>query len=266
MERADRLKGKVVLITGATGGLGEQIAYAAAKRGARVVVTGRRLDRLQEVRRRCQELSGVLSLAYQLDVTDFAQVKEVLEQVRREAGPVQVLVNNAGFGLFAEALETDQAITEEMFKVNVLSLINLSREVAREMQQAGGGHIINIASQAGKTATPKSAVYAATKFAVRGYSNALRLELYPHGIAVTTVNPGPIRTDFFSKADADGSYLAKLGRWVLDPVRVAEKIADCMLTGRRELNLPKAMELAYRFYVLFPRLGDFLTRKLFNWK
>jgi len=83
---------------------------------------------------------------------------------------------------------------------------------------------------------------------------------------VTTVNPGPIRTDFFSKADADGSYLAKLGRWVLDPVQVAEKIAESMLTNRREINLPRIMEFAARLYVLFPRLGDFLTGTMFSWK
>lgn len=266
MERTQRLRGRKVLITGAASGLGEQIAYAAARRGATVVVTGRKLERLQAVQERCRQLSGNPSFGYLLDVTDGQQIQEVLRRIKSEVGGVDVLVNNAGFGLFAEAVETDQQITEEMFKVNVLAVIELSREVAREMKKTGGGHIINIASQAGKTATPKSAVYSATKFAVRGYSNALRLELHRDGIFVTTVNPGPISTDFFTKADPGGSYLAKLGRWVLDPVQVAEKIADCMLTNRREINLPWIMEVAARFYVLFPRLGDLLARTLFAWK
>lgn len=141
-----------------------------------------------------------------------------------------------------------------MFQVNVLGLIRLCREVGGD-EKKGRGHIINIASQAGKTATPKSAVYAGTKFAVRGYSNALRLELKQYGISVTTVNPGPIRTDFFAKADPDGSYLAKLGRWVLDPGRAAELIVESMLTNRREINLPWPMELGARFYVLFRGWG-----------
>lgn len=266
MERANRLQGKVVLITGASGGLGEQIAYAAAKRGAKVVVTGRTPEKLEAVRGRCQELAGGPCYAFPLDVTNHQQAAEVLSRIYSEAGPVDVLVNNAGFGLFAEALDTEQTVVEEMFRTNVLALINLSRAVGREMSKAGKGHIINIASQAAKTATPKSAVYAATKFAVLGYSNALRLELKKHGIQVTTVNPGPIKTNFFSKADADGSYLARLKHWVLDPVQVAERIAASMLTSRREINLPWPMELGARLYVLFPRLGDYLVGTLFNWK
>lgn len=266
MQRAHRVRGKVVLITGASGGLGEQVAYAAAKRGAVVVATARRVERLQAVQERCRELSGGTAYAYALDVTDRQQVKGVLQRVGTDVGPVDVLVNSAGFGLFAEALDTAAQVTEDMFQVNVLGLIRLCREVGGEMRKRGRGHIINIASQAGKTATPKSAVYAGTKFAVRGYSNALRLELKQYGISVTTVNPGPIRTDFFAKADPDGSYLAKLGRWVLDPGRVAELIVESMLTNRREINLPWPMELGARFYVLFPRLGDFLTRTLFNFK
>ena len=266
MDKGLRLQGKTVLITGASGGLGEQIAYAAAKRGAVVVVTGRRDHKLQEVQRRCQELSRGPSYAYTLDVADSEQIKEVLGRIRAELGPPHVLVNNAGFGLFVEAVDTDQQVTEEMFRVNVLGLIQVTQEVARDMQRAGRGHIINIASQAGKIATPKSAVYAATKFAVRGYSNALRLELKKHGVSVTTVNPGPIRTDFFTKADGGGAYLSKLGHWVLDPVQVAEKVADSMLTKRREINLPWAMEVAGRFYAFFPRVGDYLTSTLFNRK
>src|SRR5690606_5732016 len=103
-------------------------------------------------------------------------------------------------------------------------LIHITKLTALRMTKRGSGHIINIASQAGKMATPKSAVYAATKFAVRGYSNALRLELRPFGIYVTTVNTGPMHTNFFNQADPTGSYLNKIARWVLDPQVVAKKV------------------------------------------
>ena len=106
----------------------------------------------------------------------------------------------------------------------MLGLIQITQRVVLEMKKRRRGHIINISSQAGKMATPKSAVYAGTKFAVRGFSNALRLELQPFGIYVTTVNPGPIATDFFQRADQDGSYLAKLKHWVLDPQQVAKSL------------------------------------------
>lgn len=262
-----RLRNKTVLITGASGGLGEQVAYEAARRGAIVIVTARREERLIAVRDKCMELSGRDAFAYVLDVGDRMQISKVLNRIIGEAGgKIDVLVNNAGFGLFKMALDTSPDVTEEMFRVNVLGLIQISQKVASEMKKRRSGHIINISSQAGKMATPKSAVYAGTKFAVRGFSNALRLELKPFGIHVTTVNPGPIQTDFFAEADRDGSYLSKLKHWVLDPTDVAKKIVDSMLTNRREINLPPLMEIGARLYTIFPRLGDHMASTIFNRK
>lgn len=262
-----RLKNKTILITGASGGLGEQVAYEAARRGAIVIVTARREERLIAVRDRCMELSGREAFAHVLDVSDRMQISKVLSRILGEqGGKIDVLVNNAGFGLFQLALDTPPEIIEEMFRVNVLGLIQISQKVALEMKSRRFGHIINISSQAGKMATPKSAVYSGTKFAVRGFSNALRLELKPFGINVTTVNPGPIQTDFFGKADRDGSYLAQLKRWVLDSEYVAKQIVDSMLTNRREINLPPLMEVGARLYVLFPRFGDYLASTIFNRK
>ncbi len=262
-----RLKGKTVLITGASGGLGEQIAYEAARQGAVVLAAARRKDRLQAVQAKCRELSGGDAFSYVCDVGDRMQAAGALKRIIGDMdGKIDVLVNNAGFGLFEAALDTSPHVTEEMFRVNVLGLIHITQRVALEMKGRGTGHIINVASQAGKMATPKSAVYASTKFAVRGFSNALRLELQPFGIYVTTVNPGPIETDFFQRADQDGSYLARLRHWVLDPQRVAKAIVDCMLTRQRDINLPPMMEAGARLYVLFPHLGDFLARTIFDRK
>ncbi|HKM17892.1 MAG: SDR family oxidoreductase [Firmicutes bacterium] len=264
--KGQRLQARTVLITGASSGLGEQIAYEAAKQGASVILTARRSDRLHIVAGRCRELSGTEAWCYQLDLGNPEQVARVLDTIIKDVGRIDVLVNNAGFGLFAEAVDTPDEVTEQMFRVNVVSLIQITRQLAAEMKNAGSGHVINIASQAGKIATPKSAVYAATKFAVRGYSNALRLELKPFGINVTCVNIGPMHTDFFNHADPGGSYLTRIERWVLDPKAVAKKVVDCMLTDRREINLPRMMEIGARLYVLFPRIGDYITSTLFNRK
>lgn len=258
-----KLHGKVVLITGASGGLGEQIAHKAAAHGATVVVAARRQERLKAVRDRCAQLSGQPAYAYALDASKKEEIDAVVDKVIRDVGTIDVLVNCAGFGLFAPAIEMDWEITAEMFQVNVFGTMHLSQRVAKHMLTRGGGQIINIASQAGKMATPKSAVYASTKFAVLGYSNALRLELQPHGVQVTAVNTGPIRTDFFQEADPSGEYLDKLGRWVLEPDYVARKVVDSMLTSKREINLPWMMEVGARLYVLFPRLGDYLARTIF---
>lgn len=260
------LRNRVVLITGASGGLGEQLAYQAARKGAIVVACARRLDKLQEVVANCRQISGRLAFAYTLDVADPKQIERVLAEVETNVGPVDVLINNAGFGLMENLLNIDEKTIEEMFRVNVLGLIYLSKYTALQMAKRHRGAIINIASMAGKMATPKSTIYSATKFAVLGFSNALRLELKPLGISVLTVNPGPIATNFFERADKSGNYLKNLGSLVLDPESVAKKIIKTIGSRKREVNLPYSMELASHFYNAFPYLGDYLAGGIFNKK
>lgn len=258
------LTGKVVVITGGSGGLGEQIAYAAARQNATVVVCARRINLLGKVRHNCEDLSGAPAFAFQLDVANPENIKEVVERIHDEVGVIDVLVNNAGFGHFEEALTFDMDLAEKMFRVNVLGLMYMTQLVAIEMADRGAGHIINIASQAAKMATQKSSIYSATKFAVLGYSNALRLELKPLGVYVTTVNPGPIETNFFEIADETGEYLKKVDLLVLDPTIVAKRIVGVINVPRRELNMPKLMEFAGKMYTLFPHVGDYLASTLFN--
>ncbi len=116
-------------------------------------------------------------------------------------------MNNAGYGIFAEAEKVEFVDVEGMFAVNVVGLIACTQEVIPFMCKRGSGHIINVASQAGKLATPKSSIYSSTKHAVLGYTNSLRMEMAQRGVFVTAVNPGPIRTEFFQIADPGGSYL-----------------------------------------------------------
>ena len=246
------LTNKVVVVTGGSAGLGEQICYEAAKQGAVVVVCARRINLIGKVREQCAVLSGREAFSYQLDIADPESVERVVEAISAEVGSIDVLVNNAGFGLFENFVEIDLAVARQ--------------KVAIKMIEAGQGHIINVASMAGKMATAKSTVYSATKFAVLGFSNALRLELKPLGIAVTTVNPGPIQTEFFDKADPTGTYLAAVDKIVLDPTKLAREVVGSMGTSRREINRPFVMEAAARFYTLFPHLGDFIAGNILNKK
>jgi short-subunit dehydrogenase len=260
------LSGKVVVVTGGSAGLGEQICYAAASKGAIVVSCARRMNLLQKVRKKCLELGAQGALAFTLDIADPANVQKVTTQIFQEVGTVDVLVNNAGFGLFEYFIDTDMEVARNMFNVNVLGMMTFTQQIAVKMAEQKYGHIINVASMAGKMATAKSTIYSATKFAVLGFSNALRLELKPLGIAVTTVNPGPIKTNFFDIADPQGTYLAAVDRLVLDPVVLADEIVHCMGTSKREINRPLIMEGAARFYALFPHLGDLLASKVFDKK
>lgn len=260
------LENKVVVVTGASSGLGEQIAYQLAREGAVVVACARRLERLKVVTKECSQFRGKKAYAVRVDVSQPDQIEQAVRKIEKEIGPIDVLINDAGFGLMQSALSFDMTVAEKMFRVNTLGTIYFSKFVALQMAQRKNGMIINIASIAGKISTPKSSIYSATKAAVIGYSNALRLELKPLGINVMTVNPGPIRTKFFDKADKSGTYLKKIEGIVLNPELVAEKVVDSIGTTKRELNLPYFFNMANICYTLFPRLGDFLAAGIFNRK
>ncbi|KRL04726.1 SDR family NAD(P)-dependent oxidoreductase [Liquorilactobacillus oeni] len=260
------LRNRIAIVTGASSGLGEQVAYELARQGAIVVVCARRLKKLELISQKCQSLSGRISLSKQLDVEKPEQIERLVDEIEEELGPIDILVNNAGFGLMENALSFEMKVAEKMFRVNVLGMMYLSKYVALNMAERERGAIINVGSAAGKIATPKSAVYSATKFAVLGYSNALRLELKPLGISVLTVNPGPVKTDFFKIADKSGDYLKKVGFLVLEPAALAKKIVSTLGTSRRELNLPYVFDVAHHLYELFPRIGDYFAGDLFNKK
>lgn len=260
------LENEVVLITGGSSGMGEKIALEAARRGATVVVCARRIQLVGRVREACSQLAGKNCYGYQLDISDPTSVDSMLEKLKEEVGAIDILVNAAGFGTFKNFVDFDYQQIERMFAVNVLGLMYLTQTIALDMVARKKGQIINFASQAGKMATPKSSIYSATKFAVIGFSNALRLELKPLGIHVLTVNPGPISTEFFEKADPTGDYLSKVDWLVLEPEKLAKRIVDSFLTAKREINAPWFMEAASRFYTLCPQVGDFLAGGIFNQK
>ena len=262
----EHLKNKNIVITGASGGIGAEIARLCAASGANLVLLARSLDKLHELQKDLQERFQVKISVFQLDVSNTDQVREVFEKIFAEMGEVDILVNNAGFGVFREAHRATMDQIKGMFNVNVVGLMACTSMVLPKMRARRFGHIINIASQAGKIATPKSSVYSATKHAVLGYSNSLRMELADYNIQVTTVNPGPIATNFFNIAYVQGTYVKNVKRFMLKPEFVAQKVVDSMLTKTREINLPRWMNMGSVVYVLFPRLFERIGKKAFNKK
>lgn len=260
------LTGKTVLVTGASSGLGEQLALAVAAKGANVVLAARRQDRLTKVADQCRILSAAQSVAIKCDLGHVSEIERLFEQVDQLFGQVDIVINAAGFGTFTPAMKMTYATTEKMLRVNTLAVMLVSQLAAQRMSRVGHGEIVNVASIAGKVATPKSAVYAATKAAVIAYDNALRLELKPAGINVMTVNPGPINTDFFKTADPSGQYLATVARLALNPVQLAAVIVSKLGRHQRELNRPRMMSAANLGYQLAPKLGDWLAGTVFNFK
>ncbi|APH04512.1 SDR family NAD(P)-dependent oxidoreductase [Bacillus weihaiensis] len=258
-----RLQGCYVAITGASSGIGEKIAIECAKQGAHLVLLARRKDRLSTLSQKIRTDYGVSCHDYSLDVQDLEAVSKVFTQIESEVGHINVLVNNAGFGIFNDVLESSLDEMTNMFEVNVYGLIATTKMVLPQMIQKKQGHIINIASQAGKIATPKSSLYSASKHAVLGFTNSLRLEMKPHNIYVTSVNPGPIKTDFFTIADKKGDYVKNVERWMLDPNKVARIIVASMLTPKREINLPGWMNAGSTMYQVMPKLFERFASKAF---
>lgn len=262
----EQLKGKNIVITGASGGIGAQIAKLCGESGANLVLLARSMEKLKQLQMELQQKHQVRVEVYQLDVSNTEKVKEVFTAIFTDFGEVDILVNNAGFGVFREAHAATMDEIKGMFDVNVVGLMACTSMVLPKMRERRYGHIINIASQAGKIATPKSSVYSATKHAVLGYTNSLRMELSDYNVLVTSVNPGPIATNFFNIADEKGTYVKNVQKFMLQPEYVARKVVDSMLTKTREINLPRWMNMGSVVYVLFPRLFERIGKKAFNKK
>jgi short-subunit dehydrogenase len=256
---------KTIWITGASSGLGWDLALEATRKGYRVVLLARNTKKLMELKTLIEHNGGE-AFVYFLDMSDSVQIGTVTERIIVETGKVDVLINNAGFGVFEKVESTTIETVEEMFAVNVIGVIALTKAVLPYMMRENNGHIINIASQAGKLSTPKSSVYAATKHAVLGFTNGLRLELLDQNIHISAVNPGPIKTPFFERADQEGTYMKKVGKWMLDSKKVAEATIRLVENPKRELNLPRWMNLGSTLYQLMPGLVERVAGKKLNQK
>ncbi len=205
------MKKQTILITGATAGLGRGLAIALAKRGHHVIATGRRLDALESLK---TEASGQLD-AFQLDVTSADSIENAKREVERLTGGygVDVLVNNAGFGILAPFEMTTDAEMRSMFETNVFGLAAVTRAFVPQMRDRGAGRIVNVSSVGGRITLPFFGAYNATKYAVESISDALRVELHSFGIKVVLIEPGAVNTEFNSvafksEALSNGSHAA----------------------------------------------------------
>ena len=250
---------RTIIITGASGGLAQEMVKLLPN--DQLILLGRNKEKLAQLYAKHPNVELI-----EIDITDDSALEALVADLYLRYGKIDVLINNAGYGIFEDFNKISDQDIHQMFEVNTFALMNLSCRLGARMKERGKGHIINIVSMAGLIATAKSSLYSATKFAAIGFSNALRLELMPYGVYVTTVNPGPIRTGFFDQADPDGSYLKSVDRFLLEPDAVARKIVKITGKNKRELNLPFLLNLAHKFYTLFPKLADKLAGETFNYK
>jgi NADP-dependent 3-hydroxy acid dehydrogenase YdfG len=216
------LQGAVVVVTGASSGIGEAAAVAFAQRGARVVLAARRLDRLNDLSRRI-EATGGSALAVKVDVTDAGELDGLPTIIGEGYGrPTDILVNNAGVpggGAFAE-LSYEQI--RRVVDVNLLGVLFGTRAFLPDMVRRGHGHVINVASLAGRFAAPGAALYTATKHAVVAFSESANYDVEARGVHVTSVNPGFVDTEGFPQDRLPHWMVMRVERVAGAIVKVAE--------------------------------------------
>jgi short-subunit dehydrogenase len=230
------LKDKVVLITGASRGLGVDMARAFAAQGAKLALAARSGSALEQVR---SELAsgGAAVLPAPADVGDYESLQALVKEVEASLGPIDVLVNNAGIEDVYDFESTSPERMEEIVRVNVVGLMWLTRLVLPGMIERRAGHICNISSVAGVTPVPHNAVYSATKHAVVGLSRSLRIELAEHGIEVSVVCPGFVEGGMFLEWGREAPKVAG----AVTPKKVADAVVRAVLDNKGETIVTRGL-------------------------
>lgn len=231
------IRGKVVIVTGTSSGIGEATARQFGGQRAKVVLAARRVDRLEALAKEIAEMNtGAEILVVQADLSRLEDIKKMIEETLARFGRIDVLVNNAGFGRlnWLEKLDPLKDI-QAQFDVNVMGVVQTTRQALPVMIKQRSGHIINMCSMAGLVATPTYTIYAACKHAVHGFSEALRREVKPWGIDVSMIYPGGVVTEFASHAGIQRKTKAATPRALL---LTADQVGEAVV---KLVRRPRAM-------------------------
>ncbi|WP_336046030.1 SDR family NAD(P)-dependent oxidoreductase [Solibacillus ferritrahens] len=246
---------KTIFITGATSGIGRITTEMLVKAGHTVYATGRNESALKY-------LESIGAIAFKADL----RIPTDIDYVISKLPAIDVAILNAGLGYFESAVNLSDQEIDTMLDVNVRAPIHLTKRLAPVMIEKNSGHFIFVGSQAGKVATKKASVYAASKHAITGFVNGLRLELSDHNIFVTGIYPGPIDTPFLQKADASNVYRDAIEKFLIQPEKVAFEIVRAIEKKPREVNLPRIMGVTSKLYAVAPVLVELLGKGFFNKK
>jgi NAD(P)-dependent dehydrogenase (short-subunit alcohol dehydrogenase family) len=247
------LAGKVVAVTGAGRGIGACTARALVAAGAKVAIGDIDLTPAQET---AASIGGG-TIALQLDVTDTASFDAFLDTVEAQLGPLDVLVNNAGIMPLTPLLDEDDATTFRILEINVRSMIYGTREAARRMLPRGHGHVVNVASTAGKGGIPGASTYCASKSAMITFSEAVRFELKDTGLEVSCVMPGIVRTELADGVSDLPAFKA------ITPEQVADAIVAAIEKPRFEVFVPRSAGSLLKTTTMLPRpVREWVGRKM----
>ena len=248
---------RVAIVTGASSGIGMETAVAFARRSYAVVLAARRADRLGQVADRCRSAGGK-PWVLPTDVTDRKQVEALVDGTVQRLGRVDVMVNNAGIGLCARVHETTEADLRAIFETNFFGVFYGCLAVAPVMIRQRSGHIFNMSSIIGKRGTPFHGAYCATKFAVVGLSDSMRVEMRACGVRVTCVCPALTATEFFEHSRRDQAARSSFRRFkgLMPASAVARGIVAAVGKNRPEIVFSTGGKLLALVAAVSPRLTD----------
>ncbi len=256
----------VVVITGASAGIGRATAVRFASEGAALVLAARSQERLQRLAERLEQRFGVDTLAVPCDVRQREQVDALVEAAIASFGRIDVLVNNAGYGLYGRIEDTPEAAFRDVLETNVLGVHHAIRAVLPHMRCQGWGHIVNVGSVVGKRSWPYHGAYAASKFALTGLTQALRGELAGSGVSVTLLLPASTDTEFFANAP---SYSSEYVPAPLGPVQTPGQVARAIVRSVRrpspEVHMQPLMRIAHVLADVFPGLTAWASEIHYRW-
>lgn len=273
MRRSSRkFGGKVVLITGASSGIGRQTAIDFAAEGAHgLILVARSLSKLTELANiigGSSELRKIHVVPYRCDVSNKHEVDEVADKVITQFGYIDILINNAGVGIYGNVANQTIEDIETVMRTNYFGMTYFTKAFLGHMLKRNYGHIVNVASVAGSFGIAGLAGYCASKFAVLGFSESLHQELMGTGVQVTVVSPIGVRTSFFNHKSF-GRWKPFLDTFLLQPNTVSQAILKASTSSRLEIIVPfyvrSAVWLKQTFpYLLNPAVGWLLRRRMTN--
>ncbi|QVK19219.1 SDR family NAD(P)-dependent oxidoreductase [Mycoplasmatota bacterium] len=246
---------RYTVITGASSGIGKELAYIYAKHGHHLILIARRVNILVELKKELEAMYDVLIECISCDLNELDNVQNIFEKIN-QTYEINCLINNAGLSYFEYVEDLSLKNIQEQTNVNVISPILGTRILLSNILR-NKGSVINICSVLSYLPNLKSSVYTASKYALYGFSNTLRLE-YPK-LHVLTVHPITVKTNFFK----DPSYLSQVKK-VIEPKTVAYKTYRYHVKKKRKCDIPRSVSLLNILYHFFPRIFDYLNRRFFS--
>lgn len=255
-------RGKTVLITGASSGIGREAAVQFARRGANLVLAARRKSILDDVLSAIKSKHDVRVASYQCDVSQKDQTLNMIQKALAEFNDIDILVNNAGFAISGAVSKVSIEDIESQMATNYFGMIYCTKGLLPHMTERGSGHIVNVASVAASFGLPGIAPYCATKFAMLGFSEGLHHELRGTGVGVTVVSPIMVRTEFFDHPCFEN--VPRNSTASLDPKTVARAVVQASGSPRLEIIVPPPIRAAVWLKNTFPFLINPILGRVFK--